>query len=321
MDIFISHSSKDADIALALIKLLRAALNLPSEAIRCTSVDGYRLPTGASVEDQLRQEIHEAKILIGLITNASLKSHYVLFELGARWGANNFLAPLLAGGVNASGLPGPLKGRNAINCNNPGEVQQLVDDIAQKLGCSTERPASFLINIEELIGLSKAKSSNVTYDDTGNSGKTDNSTELSNQSGPKLEIKTEFHPIRSYDELVQYDLNITLSNIGNIVVADYRVEIEIPNAFLNQATNYHAEVKDRRTPTHRFFRHTNKHFNDRVLYPGDSLMIFAIDYSVDENIARSESMKDTLQIRAYAGNDRVDQKVLQMSEAAKFFGR
>ena len=51
LDIFISHSGQDQQIASVLIDLLRAATNIPPTRIRCTSVDGYRLPGGASTDE------------------------------------------------------------------------------------------------------------------------------------------------------------------------------------------------------------------------------------------------------------------------------
>jgi hypothetical protein len=46
LEIFISHSSKDKNLVGSFIELLKFALNVPAESIRCTSVDGYRLPAG-----------------------------------------------------------------------------------------------------------------------------------------------------------------------------------------------------------------------------------------------------------------------------------
>ena len=46
--VFISHSSKDAELAQALIDLLKDALGLTANQIRCSSVDGYRLPVGVN---------------------------------------------------------------------------------------------------------------------------------------------------------------------------------------------------------------------------------------------------------------------------------
>jgi len=108
LSVFISHSGKDAELALRLIDLLQAGLRLNANEIRCSSVDGYRFPVGVNTQDKLREEVNAAKVVVGLITPSSLNSYYVMFELGARWGANRFIAPLLAG-VNRSDLKEPLR--------------------------------------------------------------------------------------------------------------------------------------------------------------------------------------------------------------------
>lgn len=69
MKVFISHSNKDVDTAKAVIQLLRTALNLKTEDIRCTSVDGYRLPLGVSTDEQVKTEIYDSQVLIGLISD------------------------------------------------------------------------------------------------------------------------------------------------------------------------------------------------------------------------------------------------------------
>jgi hypothetical protein len=85
--LFISHSSGDLAIIEPLVGLLRSALAISPDSLRCTSLDGYRLPGGASIDEQLRREVHDAEAFVGLISHRSLQSMYVLFELGARWGA------------------------------------------------------------------------------------------------------------------------------------------------------------------------------------------------------------------------------------------
>lgn len=154
IDIFISHSSKDKDVAKALINLLRAALNIPAHRIRCTSVDGYRLPAGASTDDQLRQEIYEARAFIGLITPTSFQSTYVLFELGARWGAGLHIAPVLAAGAESSLLRGPLMGFNALSCDVAAQIYQLADDLATALEVTVDSPSAYQKEIEALVAQS-----------------------------------------------------------------------------------------------------------------------------------------------------------------------
>jgi hypothetical protein len=119
--VLISHSSKDVPLALALIDLLKDGLGLLASQIRCTSVDGHRLPVGVNTESQLREEVNDAKVVIGLVTPSSLSSSFVMFELGARWGAGLFFAPLLAG-VRPSELSGPLSLLNALDATSDAQL-------------------------------------------------------------------------------------------------------------------------------------------------------------------------------------------------------
>jgi hypothetical protein len=161
LSIFISHSSKDADLALALIDLLKAGMALTADQIRCSSVDGYRLPVGVNSEGKLREEVNAAKVVVGLITRSSLTSYYVMFELGARWGADLLLAPLLAG-VKANELSGPLSLLNALSANSDAQLHQLLEDIAKHLGLSVQPPASYIRNIAAVKALADALAASAT---------------------------------------------------------------------------------------------------------------------------------------------------------------
>lgn len=155
IDIFISHSSRDISFVEKLIDLLRNALNLSSPKIRCTSVDGYKLPIGADTDEQLRREVHDAKLLIGLITKSSMQSAYVLFELGARWGTGQPMFPLLAYRTDSDILDGPLKGINYLCCDNSAQLHQLIEEIASQLNVHVEKAASFQNKVDEIVKLSR----------------------------------------------------------------------------------------------------------------------------------------------------------------------
>jgi len=146
--VFISHSSRDATLAAALADLLRAALRLSSTEIRCTSVDGYRLPAGADTDDTLREEIVTVPVLVGLISDSSIESAYVLFELGARWGTRQPLIPLLAPGVSPGSLRGPLLGLNALSCSSIPQLFQFVTDVGEYLSVLPEPPASYQRHVD-----------------------------------------------------------------------------------------------------------------------------------------------------------------------------
>ena len=146
-------------MAESLIHLLRLALSLPSDDIRCTSVEGFRLPGGASTDDVLRQEVHEAELFIGLITPDSIQSAYVMFELGARWGAAKTLIPVLAAGATSGHLKGPLSGINALNCSIPEQVYQLLDDASRLLSVRTGSPAAYQNALRSVVAASNAHTS------------------------------------------------------------------------------------------------------------------------------------------------------------------
>jgi hypothetical protein len=99
MKIFVSHSNSDKPTAEAFIHLVRAALNLSSKDIRCTSVEGYKLVAGADSNEQLREEVFGCDLFIALLSPTSMKSVYVMFELGARWGTKRHLAPIMIAGM------------------------------------------------------------------------------------------------------------------------------------------------------------------------------------------------------------------------------
>jgi TIR domain len=167
VDVFVSHSSRDTDIADALVGLLRGALNLRSEQIRCTSVPGYKLPHGSVTDAQLRAEILQCRAFIGLITATSVESAYVLFELGARWLADKHLAPLLAAGAREDALHGPLQKYNALGCDTPADVHQFIRDLGLHLGVVPESAAAYQQQLDVLIkasGEAAARSNAASHD-------------------------------------------------------------------------------------------------------------------------------------------------------------
>ena len=151
--VFISHSSVDSELAGHLAELFRSALSLSAKDIRCTSVDGYRLPAGANTDEQLRREVLEAQVLAGILSHASFESAYVLFELGARWGKNEYLIPVLAPGETPSILKGPISNLNALMSTNQAQMHQLVSDVAGELGIRPERTEVFHNLVEGITSL------------------------------------------------------------------------------------------------------------------------------------------------------------------------
>ena len=184
VDVFISHSSQDAQLAIHVVDLLRAALNLRADQIRCTSVEGYRLPAGADFDSQLRDEALESRVFIGILSAFSLASAYVLFELGARWGAKRPIMPLLAPGIGPQILKGPLTGLNVLSCNNAAQLHQLVSEVADILNVSPESPAVYQRHIEAILYFSHPVDEQTTEVEARERDKSNNDAEtiLSNEA-------------------------------------------------------------------------------------------------------------------------------------------
>ena len=161
MRVFISHSGKDATLAKSLVNLLQKSMRLSSDDIRCSSVDGYRLPGGVSTDERLRTEVHDAELIVGLITPDSIKSLYVAFELGARWGAKKPMIPILASGATPAHLAGPLSGINALSCSNESQINQLVEEVASYLGIVPESASSIVDEVKEVAHVSIGAASSI----------------------------------------------------------------------------------------------------------------------------------------------------------------
>jgi hypothetical protein len=156
--VFISHSSADVEIAKALIDLLRDAIpDLHPNFIRCTSVPGYKLHGGADTDNQLREEMRGAKVFVGLLTYQSLASTYVLFELGARWGASSQMTPLVAAGLLTSQLKAPLNGMHVQSCELATDLHQMLREIAEGLRLKVAGADVYDSRLKELAELSRAE--------------------------------------------------------------------------------------------------------------------------------------------------------------------
>lgn len=84
--IFISHSSKDIKIIEAFVdKILILGLEISSERIFCTSMDGHGVKSGQYIPDRLREEVHKSSLAFLCISQNYKASEVCLNEAGATW--------------------------------------------------------------------------------------------------------------------------------------------------------------------------------------------------------------------------------------------
>ena len=142
-EVFISHAHEDKELARRLVTAIRLGLQVPAEAIRCTSVPGYDFTTGTNFVEALKDELTGASCVVGLWTPRSVKSQWCLFELRAAWGLAQ-KALFLSLGTDA--LRDPPAGFQAIQASQLSDAVQLrrfLDELARITAWPTNnRPAA-----------------------------------------------------------------------------------------------------------------------------------------------------------------------------------
>jgi hypothetical protein len=119
-----------------------------------------------------------------------------------------------------------------------------------------------------------------------------------------------------------YDFVVRFRNEGKKPVRNFRLEIEVPNAYANPTHSSTAEVREHTKGDVTLYRHTQDHFPGFIVYGGEtSQPVLMIDYqlrhdqykSVDGSIkvtiyAEDEYLSGTdYPIAAYRNKDRMDQ--------------
>lgn len=151
--LFVSHAEEDADIALGLVRIVEAAMDVPEQTILCTSAPGYGLAIGADVAEHLRQHLTQASCVAAVLTPHSLSSKWCLFELGGAWARATHTYPLLAGGLIQDDLPAALAGRLGGQLGDPKALRQLVRDLSRRLGWPERDAAAAEREIDRLVAI------------------------------------------------------------------------------------------------------------------------------------------------------------------------
>ena len=148
--VFISHSHLDASFMKLICNFLKTS-ELVADEIRCTSVAGHGLRSGQRVESTIREEIAKSKIVIGVFTKESLKSQNVMLELGAGWGFDKVLIPILGPGITTSALPEWLKQPHSMRWTHRECWEQFEEILEAELGKRIKNKKRFNAIIDELI--------------------------------------------------------------------------------------------------------------------------------------------------------------------------
>lgn len=99
--IFISHSGKDEQIIRDFVDLiLNGGMNIPSNKIFCTSLEGMKIVSGDDWRNSILDSLKSAKINLLIITPNYKESEVCMNEMGAAWISDGKVIPLIVEPIN-----------------------------------------------------------------------------------------------------------------------------------------------------------------------------------------------------------------------------
>ena len=135
LKIFISHSSADKQIALALVELLEFLKIDGKEKIFCSSVPGYGVNVGEDLYERIKKEYEQYNLyMIYLISANYLNSPMSLNEMGAAWLLKNEYQVFVLPELFMHDLGNVCIGTNSIAILwNSDTLQERLNDFKNKL--------------------------------------------------------------------------------------------------------------------------------------------------------------------------------------------
>lgn len=150
--IFISHSSKDADIIKKLIFVLQNSISgLSDKNIRCTSVNGYKFKSGTEIYQMIKEETNSCELVISAFSENALQSSMVQFETGIAWFLNKAIPIIIEEDLSIEELPKPFQNKQTKYTNKKNDLLDLIDDISEKLNLEKNSSSKISDLVNEFI--------------------------------------------------------------------------------------------------------------------------------------------------------------------------
>ncbi|WP_194778594.1 toll/interleukin-1 receptor domain-containing protein [Pararhodonellum marinum] len=143
--IFISHSSKDNDYVKSFVEnILLLGLDIPSDRIFCSSMEGQGVKSGQYIPDRLKEEINKSSLALLFVSKNYKSSEICLNEVGAAWATlkKESVIPMLLPNAEFSELGFLDLSRLGLKCYEREGILKLIQD------CKDELNPSF--NLEKL---------------------------------------------------------------------------------------------------------------------------------------------------------------------------
>lgn len=127
-NVFISHSSKDKQLAKEVTNLLEA-LGIPSDVIFNSSMPGYGVKPGEDWVETLKAKISTEGVVISLISENYYNSAVSLCEMGATWVLSKSHFPIVLPPLKFEDIKGVIPTKHAIMVNDSERWSELKDEL------------------------------------------------------------------------------------------------------------------------------------------------------------------------------------------------
>ena len=156
--IFISHSSKDVCYVRPFVEyILQLGLDIPSERIFCSSIEGQGIKSGQYIPDKLRSEMKRSSISLLFVSKDYKSSEICLNEVGSAWVSmkKESVIPLLLPNIDFNELGILDLNRMGIKINERSGLLKLIEDCKGSLN-PTFNLEKITTQIEKFLESTKA---------------------------------------------------------------------------------------------------------------------------------------------------------------------
>lgn len=154
--LFISHASADVPIVEAFVELLESGIGVLPADIFCSSLKGQGLKAGTDFKNSIRDALADAEVVVALISERFYASAFCMCEMGGVWMQAKSFIPILVPPLGFDSLKAVLAGMQALKLHVSEDLDQLRDEIVQRLAILPSIATSRWINRRDrfLTGLS-----------------------------------------------------------------------------------------------------------------------------------------------------------------------
>jgi hypothetical protein len=140
--IFVSHASNDKPLVEFFVEqVLRLGLEVPSDDIFCTSLEGMDIKNGEDFRQAIRSAISNAKIILLILTPNYKASEVCLNEMGAAWASNRCVIPLVVEPIAYKSVGVLMEPRQIPRISDGVALSKLKDQMVSELGLTTTKTA------------------------------------------------------------------------------------------------------------------------------------------------------------------------------------